>query len=121
MHFTLFSALKQVLRCGVFIHRHLLNIDTHILMIFSKLDFLLILITFSDWILGLSGQDFGWFIASLDTGNLLEESTIHTSCLGVHKSAKFVLVPVLHFRSLRYLRTGTWITHLILQVLLVSQ
>ena len=81
------------------------------------------MITFSDWILGLSGQDFGWFIASLDPCNLLEESTVHTSCLRVHKSAKFVLVSFLVFSSLRLdSQTGTLslISHLIFQELLVS-
>ena len=90
----------------------------------SKLDFRLFIITFSDWILGLSGKDFGWFIASLDPCNLLEESTVHTSCLGVHKSAKFVLVSFLEFSSLRLdSQTGTLSmisSHLIFQELLVS-
>ena len=68
----------------------------------------------------MSGQHFGGLFASLNTSNLLKERTIHTSCLGVHKSAKFVLALLL-VRSCRLNRTGSLLlTHLIHEELLIS-
>ena len=76
----------------------------------------------SDWVLGLSGQDLGWFIASLNPCNLLEQGTIHAGGLRIHQSAKFVLVPVLEIRGLQLNGwTVVLILHLVPQVLLVGK
>ena len=83
------------------------------------------LLSDSDRILSLIGQDLGSFIASLNPSNLLEQCTIHSSLLGVHQSAKFVPVPVLEFkrRTLHHLHGWTLVVllHLFPQVLLVSE
>lgn len=41
----------------------------------------------SDWIVRLQGEQAGWLLAALYTGDLFEEGTIHASFLGVHHAS----------------------------------
>lgn len=74
----------------------------------------------SDRVVGLLRKDASRFFSTLNSGDLLEEGTIHSSFFGVHQSTKLVLPSRLHFRACKNCdRRCIGILHLIEQELLV--